>query len=40
MSDFQRSDFRVLASDLGYPEGPVYQSDGSVLLVAEGGAGV
>ncbi len=30
---FQMSDFSVLSSGLGYPEGPVYQSDGSVLLV-------
>jgi gluconolactonase len=27
------SEFRVLASGLQYPEGPVYQSDGSVLVV-------
>ncbi len=33
MSGFRTSEFRVLASGLGYPEGPVYQSDGSVLLV-------
>jgi gluconolactonase len=30
---FRTSEFRVLAEGLGYPEGPVYQSDGSVLLV-------
>ncbi|MFZ1918419.1 MAG: SMP-30/gluconolactonase/LRE family protein [Terriglobales bacterium] len=30
---FKTSEFRVLAEGLGYPEGPVYQSDGSVLLV-------
>jgi len=33
MSDFQRSDFRLVADELQYPEGPVYQSDGSVLVV-------
>ena len=33
MSGFRKSEFRVLASGLGYPEGPVYQSDGSVLVV-------
>ena len=33
MNGFRTSDFRVLAEGLGYPEGPVYQSDGSVLLV-------
>jgi gluconolactonase len=30
---FKTSEFRVLAEGLGYPEGPVYQSDGRVLLV-------
>jgi len=30
---FRTSDFKLLAFGLGYPEGPVYQSDGSVLLV-------
>jgi gluconolactonase len=33
MSGFRTSDFRVLADGLEYPEGPVYQSDGGVLLV-------
>ena len=33
MNGFQTSEFRVLAEGLGYPEGPVYQSDGSVLVV-------
>jgi gluconolactonase len=33
MSSFRTSDFRVVAQGLEYPEGPVYQSDGSVLLV-------
>lgn len=33
MSGFRTSQFRVLASGLEYPEGPVYQSDGGVLLV-------
>jgi gluconolactonase len=33
MTGFQTSEFRVLASGLGYPEGPVYQADGGVLLV-------
>jgi len=33
MSDFRLSDFRVIATGLEYPEGPVYQSDGSILLV-------
>lgn len=33
MNGFQASDFQVLASGLGYPEGPVYRSDGSVLVV-------
>lgn len=33
MSGFRTSDFRLLADGLGYPEGPVYQSDGGVLLV-------
>ena len=30
---FKRSEFRVLASGLEYPEGPVYRSDGGVLVV-------
>lgn len=30
---FKTSEFHVLAEGLGYPEGPVYQSDGNVLLV-------
>jgi gluconolactonase len=33
MSNFRKSEFRVLATGLEYPEGPVYQSDGSVMLV-------
>src|ERR1700728_3967014 len=33
MSGFRKSEFRVLASGLGYPEGPVYQSNGGVVLV-------
>lgn len=33
MNGFRTSEFSLLASDLGYPEGPVYQSDGSVLVV-------
>jgi len=33
MSNFKCSDFNIVTSDLGYPEGPVYLSDGSVLLV-------
>ena len=33
MSGFRISDFSLLASGLGYPEGPVYQPDGSVLVV-------
>jgi gluconolactonase len=33
MSSFRISDFRVIATGLEYPEGPVYQSDGSILLV-------
>jgi gluconolactonase len=33
MNGFRTSDFRVVADGLGYPEGPVYQSDGGVLLV-------
>jgi gluconolactonase len=30
---FRTSEFRVVASGLEYPEGPVYLSDGSILLV-------
>jgi gluconolactonase len=30
---FKTSEFRVLARDLEYPEGPVYRSDGGVLVV-------
>jgi gluconolactonase len=30
---FKTSDFRVIASGLEYPEGPVYQSDGGIVLV-------
>ena len=30
---FKTSEFRVLASGLEYPEGPVYRADGSVLVV-------
>jgi len=30
---FRQSEFRVVAAGLEYPEGPVYQSDGSVVLV-------
>jgi gluconolactonase len=33
MSGFRTSEFRVVASGFGYPEGPVYQSDGGVVLV-------
>ena len=33
MSDFICSSFELLATDLGYPEGPVYLDDGSLLLV-------
>jgi gluconolactonase len=33
MSSFRKSEFRVVASGLEYPEGPVYQSDGGVVLV-------
>lgn len=33
MSKFATSEFRVIASGLEYPEGPVYMPDGSVLLV-------
>jgi gluconolactonase len=33
MSSFRTSEFRVIANGLGYPEGPVYQSDGSIVLV-------
>src|SRR5271165_6850535 len=33
MSGFRVSEFRVVADGLEYPEGPVYQSDGSILLV-------
>lgn len=38
MSSFQRSPFRVVASGLKYPEGPVVLKDGS-LVVCEIGAG-
>ncbi len=31
------SEFRVIATGLQYPEGPVYQCDGSILLVEIGG---
>ena len=30
---FQTSDFTVIASELGYPEGPVAMADGSIVLV-------
>jgi len=30
---FKTSDFRVLTTGLQYPEGPLYQQDGSVLVV-------
>jgi gluconolactonase len=30
---FRTSEFRVVTDGLGYPEGPVYRSDGGVLLV-------
>jgi gluconolactonase len=33
MSGFRTSEFRVVAKGLEYPEGPVYRSDGSVVLV-------
>ena len=33
MGDFRTSELRLVTDGLGYPEGPVYQSDGSVLLV-------
>jgi gluconolactonase len=33
MNGFRTSDFHVVAKGLEYPEGPVYQSDGSILLV-------
>jgi gluconolactonase len=33
MSGFRTSDFRVVADGLGYPEGPIYKSDGTILLV-------
>jgi gluconolactonase len=33
MSGFRTSEFCVVATGLQYPEGPVYQSDGSVVLV-------
>jgi gluconolactonase len=33
MPRFDESPFTVVASGLGYPEGPVYRADGSVLLV-------
>lgn len=33
MNGFRMSEFRVVADGLEYPEGPVYQSDGSILLV-------
>jgi gluconolactonase len=33
MNDFRQSEFGVIASGLKYPEGPVCQADGSVLLV-------
>jgi gluconolactonase len=33
MSGFRKSEFRVLTNGLGYPEGPVYHSDGGVTLV-------
>jgi gluconolactonase len=33
MNGFRTSDFHVIAKGLEYPEGPVYQSDGSILLV-------
>ena len=33
MPRFDESPFTVVASGLGYPEGPVYRPDGSVLLV-------
>jgi gluconolactonase len=33
MNSFRTSEFRVITENLGYPEGPIYQSDGSILLV-------
>jgi gluconolactonase len=33
MPRFDESPFTVVASGLGYPEGPIYRADGSVLLV-------
>jgi gluconolactonase len=33
MSGFRTSEFRVLANGLEYPEGPIYESDGGVVLV-------
>ena len=33
MAFVQKSDFELVASGLGYPESPVYEPDGSILLV-------
>ena len=33
MAFVQKTPFELVASGLGYPEGPVYQPDGSILLV-------
>ena len=33
MAFVQKTDFELIASGLGYPEGPVYEPDGSILLV-------
>ena len=33
MAFVQKSPFELVASGLGYPEGPVYEPDGSILLV-------
>lgn len=39
-SSFKVSDFRVVASGLSYPEGPLYCKDTGTVLVAEIGAGI
>ena len=33
MAFVHKADFKLVASGLGYPEGPVYEPDGSILLV-------
>ena len=33
MAFVQKTEFELIASGLGYPEGPVYEPDGSILLV-------